>query len=372
MKDYRLFEITDFVMDEDFIRWVFENKTIDRDFWNQWLGQNPDKLLIVAEARQVLESLKIEQGGVSEQQIETDVERLMQTIQMQPGHQKKDHRVLSFSRVWWYAAAASVAVITTLGAYYFLNTNAKNVQADPHKYVSQVSAKHLIENINTSSKSATITLPDGSIVKLAPESRISYANSFDSTGTRDIYLSGEAFFDVVKNPNQPFRVFSNEIITKVLGTIFTVKSFDKDSIIQIIVTSGKVSVYSQTGNTNSKNLSSNKLGGILLTANQQLVYEKIPQTFQKIIAESPSIILPDIMDQRIPYEDVPLEEVFRQLSRAYGIDIVYDSEVLKDCTVTADIRHESFYRQLDLVCEAVGARYELMDGQVVIQSKGCQ
>ena len=55
-----------------------------------------------------------------------------------------------------------------------------------------------------------------------------------------------------------------------------------------------------------------------------------------------------------------------------GIDIIYDSEILKNCTVTADIRNESFYRQLDLICDAVGAKYELMDGQVVIQSKGCQ
>jgi hypothetical protein len=79
-----------------------------------------------------------------------------------------------------------------------------------------------------------------------------------------------------------------------------------------------------------------------------------------------------MIEQRMAYEDVPLEEVFSQLSLAYGIDIVYDSDLLKNCTVTADIRNETFYRQLDLICDAVGAKYELMDGQVVIQLKGCQ
>lgn len=371
MKDYRLFEITDFVMDEDFTRWVFENRAADQEFWNNWLDQNPGKLLIVAEARRIVESLQIDQLTVSDQQFEADVERLMQTIRTQPRREQKITRRLSISPRWWYAAA-SVIFITALGGYYFFFQTTKNSATDQYKYVAQTTSKHLIENINTSGKDAKIILPDGSTVMLAPDSRISYSNSFDSTGTRDVYLSGEAFFNVVRNPDQPFKVFSNEIVTKVLGTTFKVRSFEKDSIIQITVTSGKVSVYSQTNNTSSKKVSLNKLGGILLTSNQQLVYQKVAQTFQKVISESPAIVVPDILDQKMPYEDVPLEVVFRQLSKAYGIDIIYDGEVLKNCTVTADIRNESFYRQLDLVCEAVGARYELMDGQVVIQSNGCQ
>ncbi len=62
---------------------------------------------------------------------------------------------------------------------------------------------------------------------------------------RDVYLSGEAFFEVTKNPDRPFRVFANEIVTKVLGTSFTVRSFENDTTIQVIVRTGKVTVYSQ-------------------------------------------------------------------------------------------------------------------------------
>ena len=371
MKDFRLFEITDFVLDEDFIRWVFEEHPDDNNFWNNWLHQNPDKHLIIAEARQILLSLKIEEEQVPAQKLQSEVDRLLQTLQAQPQHSKKEARLFKISSKWRYAAA-SILMFAVAGILYYNYTKPTLVQQDPYRYTSQISSRQLIENINTSDQKAKIALPDGSIVYLAPDSRISYSNSFDSSSTRDVYLSGEAFFSVVKNPGQPFRVFSNEIITKVLGTTFTVRSFDNDSVIQITVKTGKVSVYTQTNNSKSREFASKKLGGILLTSNQQLVYAKIPQTFQKIIAESPSIIAPEVMDQKTAYEDVPLEEVFKQLSKAYGIDIVYDSEILKSCTVTADIRNESFYRQLDLVCEAVGARYELMDGQVVIQSKGCK
>jgi hypothetical protein len=371
MKDYRLFEINDFVTDEDFIRWVLDNNAADDDFWNKWLIQNPDKHLVIAEARQILESLKIDEKQVAEPQLQSEIERLLQTIRTQPAAVDPRARILRVPVKWWYAAA-SILIILVAGLYYQFNNQDKKDSVNAHKYVLQISAKHLIENINTSNQKTKIILPDGSIVTLEPDSRISYANSFDSTNTRDVYLSGQAFFSVIKNKNQPFRVFANEIITKVLGTSFTVRSFEKDSVIEVTVKTGKVSVYSQTNNNGSKKADPNKLGGILLTANQQLVYAKLAQTFQKIIAESPAIIAPEILDQNIPYEDVPLEIVFEQLSQAYGIEIIYDSEVLKNCTVTADIRNESFYRQLDLVCEAVGARYELMDGQVVIQSKGCQ
>jgi len=373
MKDYRLFEITDFVMDEDFIKWVFENNPADNNFWNNWLTKNPDKHLVVAEARQILQSLKIEQELVSDQKLQREVDRLIQTIQMQPQQLREQAQVFSFSSSRWWYAAASVLIISVVSILYLMNRQHGFAEKEQFKYTSQVSSQHLIENINTSNEKAQITLPDGSIVQLAPDSRISYANRLDTLSTRDVYLSGEAFFSVVKNPERPFRVFSNEIITKVLGTTFTVRSFDKDSVIQITVKTGKVSVYNQANSTTSKEIKSKKLGGILLTSNQQLVYAKTAQTFQKIVADCPAIVIPGgLIEKKMAYEDVPLDEVFNELSRAYGIDIVYDSELLENCTVTADIRNETFYRQLDLICDAVGAKYELMDGQVVIQSRGCQ
>ena len=72
------------------------------------------------------------------------------------------------------------------------------------------------------------------------------------------------------------------------------------------------------------------------------------------------------------YDDAPLEKVFAQLSKVYGVNIVYDNDVMKNCTVTADLGSETFYRKLDLICKAIGADYEIIDGQVVIQSKGCE
>jgi transmembrane sensor len=367
MKDFRLFDISDFVMDEDFIRWVNEKEEADNDFWKNWLNQNPGKHMAVAEARRILESIGTEQRVVNEDEKHFEIERLMRTIKNNSQETKRETHVFTISKKWWYAAATLLIGISATVVYFLAK---QDNESEKFAYAAITTSKHLIENINTSEKAITLRLPDESTVELAANSRIAYANNFDSTDTRDVYLSGRAFFNVTKNPGRPFRVFANEIVTKVLGTSFSVRSFEKDTIIQVTVRTGKVSVYSQA---NVKEINSpNQPGGIILTPNQELVYERSKQKFQKALLENPVVILPDAAYQKnMLYEDVSLEKVFTQLSKVYGISIVYDNELLEKCTVTADLRNEPFYKKLELICKAVGARYEVIDGQVVIQTNGC-
>ena len=374
MKDYRLFDISDFVMDEDFIRWVHRGTKADDDFWNNWLYQNPGKHIIVAEARRILQSLAVEEKAINISEKENEIGRLLLAIKKQPPDIESNIsqpplRIVSGSRKWWYAAA-SVLVIATSITIYRLKSNQRPQQ---FAYSVVTPSKHLIENVNTSEKSITIKLPDESSVELSPDSRIAYSNNFDSSETRDVYLSGKAFFKVTKNPARPFRVFANEIVTKVLGTSFFVRSFENDTIIQVTVRTGKVSVYSQSADNIKQTKTPNRLGGIILTPNQELVYKKASQEFRKTLLEEPEAINADVAIQKtMLYDDTPVVQVFSQLSKIYGINIVYDDELLKKCTVTGDLRNEGFYKKLDLICKAIGATYEIIDGQVIIQSNGCE
>ena len=369
MKDFRLYDISDFVMDEDFIRWVNEKKKDDNIFWEDWLNQHPGKYMVVAEARRILESIGTEQRVISEAEKQKEIEKLMLTIKGNFQEEESKIRTISVSKKWWYAIAASLIFAIASTVVYFLVNHDKS--QEKFTYATITSSKRLVENINTSDKSVNFLLPDGSTVELAANSRISYANNFDSVDTRDVYLSGEAFFTVTKNPSRPFRVFANEIVTKVLGTSFRIRSFEKDTIIQVTVRTGKVSVYSQATADIREIAAPNRLGGIILTPNQEIVYQKSKKEFQKALMENPVMIKPEVTGENMLYEDVSLVKVFTQLTKIYGINIVYDSELLKKCTVTADLRNETFYKQLELICKAIGARYEIIDGQVVIQTKGC-
>ncbi len=371
MKDFRLFDISDFVMDEDFIRWVHKKNEADNEFWESWLNQNPDKFMAVAEARRILESIgsESEQTPLNAEEKQHEINRLMNTIRAQSGESVEQPRIVSVKK-WQVAAAAVLVLVASTLTYFLMKQDARRQKFD---YASVTATEQLIENINTSEKPITLKLPDESTIELAPKSRVAYANNFDSSGTRDVYLSGEAFFKVTKNSARPFRVFSNEIMTTVLGTSFSVRAFDKDTTIQVRVKTGKVSVYSRAAAADMQGNMPKAMGGIILTPNQELVYEKSRQKFQKALMQNPTAIVADpTYEKTMCYEDASLEKVFEQLSRVYGINIVYDNELLKRCTVTADLRNESFYRKIELICKAIGASYEIIDGQVVIQASGCE
>ena len=84
------------------------------------------------------------------------------------------------------------------------------------------------------------------------------------------------------------------------------------------------------------------------------------------------MVLPAEADKTLLYEDASLEKVFIQLGNNYGINIVYDNEALKNCTITADLRTVPFYEKLNLICKAIGAQYEVIDGQVVVTANECK
>ena len=165
-------------------------------------------------------------------------------------------------RTWYKIAAAAVILIGSAGAYLYFsnhaNTNQQPVIAN---------AKN-IKNQQPENKRQTIYLPDGSTVILNAESKLNYPSSF-SGKTREVFLSGEAYFDIKHNPQQPCMVHAGKITTKVLGTAFNVKAYPADESIEVTVTRGKVQVLKE--NTS--------LG--LVTANQQISFSKKTEAYSQ-------------------------------------------------------------------------------------------
>ncbi len=365
MKNYKLYNVSDFVLDQDFILWVYEKK--NDEFWNAWINLNPDKQLVIEEAKKVVLSLQPSAEAISTREVEDEISKLLHTIQ-----QPAQTPVVPIRKAtkWWWIAASVLAIVGI--SIWILSVSNEQPVTEKFSYAVVTTKLQLVEQINTSAKSIRVLLPDSSTVDLAPQRRLSYSNDFKDSANRDVFLSGEAFFNVTKNPRQPFRVFANGIVTKVLGTSFTIRSFEKEKTIKVIVRTGKVRVYSQT--EEKENTSRNAIypDDILLTPNQEAVFEKEEQKFQKKILEKPVIIDPAITIQSLLYEETPVIKVLEQFKKAYGISIIYDEDVLKACTITADLTDESLYSRLDLICKAIDANYEIINSEIFIRAKGCQ
>ncbi len=373
MNDYRLHTVMDFITDPDFIRWVRFGTPADEQFWNNWIDKKPASKEVIDEARLFLLSMKTKEKETSETELQQEVGRLMSAIKELPVERKGTMRML-FAQPWVRVAASVIIVLGCSLSGYFLFKGEKSVN---YNYAEVISNHNdLVEKINTTLNAQTILLPDSSKVELSAGSRISYSPAFAHNPTRDVYLSGEGFFTVTKDANHPFRVFANEIVTKVLGTSFIVKSVQGEKDIHVIVKTGKVSVYSQEKVNATETAVPRQLGGILLTPNQQVVYSIAEKHFEKKLVETPEEVSSEETKnnqaQKLVFTDFPIVSVFEEMKAVYKIPIVYDAEKLSHCTITADCSNETFYSQLDLICSAINAKYEVKDGEVVITAPGCK
>jgi transmembrane sensor len=219
-----------------------------------------------------------------------------------------------------------------------------------------------IEMKNTSASDKNITLEDGSIVTLEANSSLSYPEHFGDV-TREVYLKGEAFFSVKKNPNKPFIVHAGEVTTEVLGTSFRVKSYEDKRTIEVAVVTGRVSVF--------KNSTEKKRNGLILTPNQQIVFNRETKEIVPSIVENPQVIVSSPTINLMIFEEETLDKVLSKLTKAYGIEIFVENQILNKCVFTGDLNGLVLTTQLDLICKAIGAKFEQRGTSIFISGGGC-
>ena len=108
-----------------------------------------------------------------------------------------------------------------------------------------------------------VQLPDGSNVTLNKGSKLIYPGKFGDE--RELYLNGEAFFEVSKDPDRPFIVESGNVKVEVIGTSFNFYGFKNENVVQVIVESGKVAVYNEKDEEIRKDI---------LTKGEKLIYAR--------------------------------------------------------------------------------------------------
>jgi len=364
MTDYRFYTDRDFVDDASFRRWVYQAKAEDKRFWEQWLAEHPDKQPEVEAARALLLTIRGEQLPLTEADVRSKVGEVLAQLEEKP--------VVSLRLGWstgWKVAAA-VLLLLGLGWYWQVR---RAVQAPAHTYAALVrqAPEPLQEVVNSSAGTQLVNLPDGSSVLLMSQSRISFPSRFAAT-RREVYLSGEAFFEVAKNPAQPFFVYANELVTKVLGTSFSVRAYETDAEVKVVVKSGRVSVFAREDRNAPTLRTSRELTGLVLTPNQQAVLLRDDIRIVRSVVDQPDLLHAPIERQDFAFQRTPIAEVFATLEKAYGIDIVFDEESMRRCSFTASLGDEPLFEKLRLICETTESSYELVDGQILIDSKGCQ
>jgi transmembrane sensor len=361
---YTSYQLADFVADEEFVEWVRRPTPRADQYWNEFLEIFPHQRAALHHARQVVRTLI--QDSAAEVENADDAREIWMGIEA--SMEAKRGRVIPFFTGFGQRWAAAVAVICLAGAGWWIGQRSQTSAAISYQSMVQEAraVNPLEEVINTSSTTQTIRLPDGSKIVLEPASQISYVKNFAGK-SRVVYLAGAAFFDVTKNPEKPFLVYSNELVTKVLGTRFRIQAFDKEKNIVVSVRTGRVTVYEHHPARNADP----ETTGLLLTPNQEIQFNRKDERFNRTLVKKPAVLLDREELQQFSFVDAPLNQIFEALEKAYGVDIVFDEEVLSSCHLTTSLSAETLFDKLEVICEAIGASYKVVDAQVVISSKGC-
>ena len=368
MADYQDLSPEELAANESFRRWILLGNSQDELFWKEWSGSNPTRRCVIESAIRLLELTEEAFNQVSDDEIYYEIERLSGAIGSSRQSLFERNR---FNIVKWYFAAAVVFLFCVLGWWL-------NVQPD----VSMVSAKFnavtdhqsptLEQKVNKTDKAELVYLSDGSAVTLQPGSQLSYPSSFDNR-KREVFLKGEAFFDVVKNPGQPFIVYAGTLVTKVLGTSFRVSAFESEKEVTVVVKTGKVSVFPVSAVQKKKGrLDDTGLKeGMILTPNQKIVYNPGHSRLTRSLVEIPEILTGAASEGTFNFRSTPAREVFAALSQTYGVEIIFDQEAMRNCYLTASLDHEPLFEKINLICKTFGAEFEQMDGTIIINSNGC-
>lgn len=203
----------------------------------------------------------------------------------------------------------------------------------------------------------TIDLPDGSRVTLNASSEFSYPKKFNGD-FRKVKLTGEAYFEITRNENQPFVISANGTMVKVLGTSFNVKAYELDDAVELIVNSGRVA-FSQEGKENQ----------ILLEAGDMGIYSKADHSLIKSGTDDPNVFA--WRTRELVFNNDKLAYVIHTLNSVYHANIKLTNAEPGNCTLTANFNQQSLEEVLEVIALALDLKINRTNGRILLSGEAC-
>ncbi|WP_215224133.1 FecR family protein [Echinicola shivajiensis] len=339
---------SDFLKHPLFLKWIkAPNAELDR-FWNAWSKKHPEKQSMMLRAKELSKSLMWKNKySMKQERHEKMLDNLI-LFNSKWEHEQKIKQLNSTKDSsqlkWWLATAASILLLGFLTLSYFeFGEGSKNHQQESI-WITKTAAKGIKKIVH---------LPDGSAITLNSDSEIRYPSSFEKE--RTVELKGQAFFEVVKNPDLPFSVHSGDLKTTVLGTSFDVSAYPEDQEFHVAVVTGKVKVDTENGVST------------MITPEEATYYDTQKQSLTKGSYDYNHLI--GWKERILKFQEEPYSRVFDRLSRWYNVSFDFSDEAIFPGKYSGEFRNESLENVLKGMQYSLGFDYEIKDGKVKINQK---
>jgi len=257
---------------------------------------------------------------------------------------------------WITGVAATVALLITGGGYFYSHRNT------------------LMAKSTVKGEKSTFIMEDGTRVTLNADSKLEYAANFPEK-SREVYLTGEAFFDVHSDANKPFIIHTANMNVKVLGTAFNIKSYPNEASTEATLLRGSIEVT----------VPSNPSERILLKPSQKLVIHNVENqdsTKNKSVAVKnvyPALTTLTYFQQRdtmimetswlqnkLVFQDEDFESLAKRMERWYNISIRFSKTGSRQLRFTGILEGETIAEALNALHMTENFNYRIEDSTIVI------
>jgi ferric-dicitrate binding protein FerR (iron transport regulator) len=242
----------------------------------------------------------------------------------------------------WVLRIAAVLVISLFSLWYYTNSNAV-----PEQMIAQ-----------TQGSSQEVTLPDGSKVWLNANSKLTYPKEFNGN-TREVKLEGEAFFDVIKDPSQPFIIGNKDFEVKVLGTSFNVMGYANSNEVLVTVVTGTVAFKATTG-SQQVILTKDEIGTLNKTDHN--VSESSNNDFNFMAWKT----------RKLRFNNQSIKQVCDALNKHFSIDVIVEDKTIYNCKFTGSFDDAKLQDVLKTMEAALNIKVQTNQNRVTISGKGCE
>lgn len=351
--------INKYIEDKRFIQWVFSPTEELETWWESFQSVNPHEKENIYLARKILNALRTNDKQLSE---EEKIILFSQILRQVKKKEKKGGKIKLLSNILKYAAVA--ILFFSVGALLFyqhdnfnpqfysqqisepisgneaklIRPDGENIILEQQKSIIQYQNdgqlkvnNDVVKSVNPGNKgiprlnqliipygkTSEILLPDGSKVYLNAGSKLVYPESFTDKN-REVFLIGEAFFEVKHDIGHPFIVQTTDIRVRVLGTKFNISAYPSDNIIETVLTDGKVQLEKHNSGIFSETTD--------MIPNQLASFSKSSGEVKLAMIDPDNYTL--WKDGLCKFESTDLNRIAKKLERYYNIRFTYSDTML--------------------------------------------
>lgn len=256
-------------------------------------------------------------------------------------------------RVWKLTASIAASFVLICGLYAAWPALQNRISPVSYHELSAASGKRKL-----------LVLDDGTRLWLNSGSSLKYPNRFKGK-KREVYLQGEAYFEVAHNAEIPFIVHTGKLRTRVLGTIFNIRAYKDDPDVKVTLFTGKVELI--------KEISNKKTSKLILLPKQVATYRKDAESLVKTTVSNITINHYSAWkDGKLIFDETPVPEVLKRLSLAYNVKFILTDEKINGCTITGSFNvNQKIEEILQSISVSIDGKFIREANRFTLIGQGC-